>query len=247
MGGDEWSFLDEEVARLERKGGKGGNGGGGAARRRRRRRRRATRRTKGRRRRRAARSEAIDAPFDEWSALDAELARIEGKGRSRRGETPTRETHRRAASARAFAIPVAAATARLAQARSEQQEQRRRRQSPPPPPTPKADDDEDPVDARGRWRSARRGSQTMRPLGGTRREQRGSAQVPPRPSNPAPSKAKPDRGGERTPWSAALAVKRGRGRCAVDDVITSRGSRRSARASPCAPTPSAWTASATAR
>ena len=33
MGGDDWSFLDEEVARLERKGGRAGmaGGGGGAA------------------------------------------------------------------------------------------------------------------------------------------------------------------------------------------------------------------------
>ena len=91
MGGDDWSFLDEEVARLERKGGKGGNGGGGggaaaAAEEE----EEARGRTKG-----ATSALSAQTPFDEWSALDAELARIEGKGRSGRGETPTRETHRR--------------------------------------------------------------------------------------------------------------------------------------------------------
>ena len=194
MGGDEWSFLDEEVARLDRKGGKGGGrrrrgggggGGGGGA-------RDATKE-------RGddddeQRAERRDAPFDEWSALDAELARIEGKGRSRRGETPTRETHRRDPPPPAPSHPP-----RQQRERQEQQEQQeqRRRQSPPPPPAPKADDDEDPVTRAAKMaeRAARFANDAS-----TRAEHAASnaASLKSRlgPPTPAPSKAKPDRGGE---------------------------------------------------
>ena len=194
MGGDDWSFLDEEVARLERKGGKGGNGGG--------------------RRRRGGggggggggartnegddeRAERPDAPFDEWSALDAELARIEGKGRSGRGETPTRETHRRDASPPAPSHPSRQQREQREhreQHQQQQQQQRRRRPSPPPPPAPKADDDEDPATRAAKMaeRAARFANDAS-----TRAEHAASnaASLKSRlgPPTPAPSKAKPDR------------------------------------------------------
>ena len=79
MGGDDWSFLDEECAKLEKRGGKKGGARGG---------RRGGQGDGGHRAR------AVDdglknndgkvdegAGLDEWSALDDELARIERKGK----------------------------------------------------------------------------------------------------------------------------------------------------------------------
>ena len=94
MGGDDWSFLDEECAKLEKKGGKKGGARGG---------RRGGQGDGGHRAR------AVDdglqnndgkvdegAGLDEWSALDDELARIERKGKGGGGDvTPAREDPRR--------------------------------------------------------------------------------------------------------------------------------------------------------
>ena len=74
MGGDDWSFLDEECAKLEKKGGKKGGARGG---------RRGGQGDGGHRR---ATDDGLKnndgkvdegAGLDEWSALDDELARME--------------------------------------------------------------------------------------------------------------------------------------------------------------------------
>ena len=93
IGGDDWSFLDEECAKLEKKGGKKGGGGG---------------RRRGGQGDGGHRARAVDdglknndgkvdegAGLDEWSALDDELARIERKGKGGGGDvTPAREDPR---------------------------------------------------------------------------------------------------------------------------------------------------------
>ena len=203
MGGDDWSFLDEEVARLERKGGKGGKG-------------------EGRRRRggggggggkRDATNEGRDAPFDEWSALDAELARIEGKGRSGRGETPARETHRREPPPPAHSHPPRQQREQREhqerqQQQQQQQQQQLRRQSPPPPPAPKADDDEDPATRAAKMaeRAARFANDAS-----TRAEHAASnaASLKSRlgPPTPAPSNAKPNRNRGDQEHGACAAAK----------------------------------------
>ena len=93
MGGDDWSFLDEECAKLEKKGGKKGGARGG---------RRGGQGDGGHRR---ATDDGLKnndgkvdegAGLDEWSALDDELARIERKGKGGGGDvTPAREDPRR--------------------------------------------------------------------------------------------------------------------------------------------------------